>query len=210
MTYRIIATLAATLVCLQPVASFAQKNAVKVEAPSGTYNLDKTHAAIIWKVSHFGLSSYPARFATFDAKLEFDAAKPENSKLSVTIDAASVRTEYPLKATRDFDVELANNEGFFNAKAHPTITFASTGIKRTGPKTADVMGNLTFRGVTKPMTLKAVFNNGMAKHPFAGVPVLGFSATGKLKRSEFGMTNMLPNIGDDVTLDIEAEFQGAK
>ena len=77
-----------------------------------------------------------------------------------------------------------------------------------GAKTADVSGNLTLLGVTKPVTLKAVFNGGMASHPMAKKPAIGFSASGTVKRSEFGMTNAIPVVSDDVNLVIEAEFIG--
>ena len=89
-----------------------------------------------------------------------------------------------------------------------SITFKSTAIVMTGSKTADVTGDLTMLGVTKPVTLKVTFNGGMASHPMAKKPAAGFSATGTVKRSEFGMTNALPFIGDDVTVLIETEFFG--
>jgi polyisoprenoid-binding protein YceI len=208
-----VRTFTSALVALTVLGSGAAMAATKpvvVEAPSGTYAIDLTHASIIWKVNHMGLSKYPARFTKFDGTLEFDAAKPENSKLSVNIDPASVRTEFPNKDKKDFDGELATGTDWFNSAGFPKITYVSKSIVRTGPSTANIIGDLTFLGVTKPVTLQAKYNSSMKKHPFSGQPVLGFSATGKLKRSDFGMAKYIPAVGDEVTLDIEAELAPAK
>ncbi len=183
---------------------------VVVDAPSGKYALDLAHASIIWKVSHMGLSHYPARFVKFDAALDFDAAKPENSKISVTIDPTSIRTEFPDKAAKDFDAELSTGADWFNAGKFPQITFVSKSITRTGRTSADILGDLTFLGVTKPVTLQTTFNGSQKQNMFTGKPMLGFSATGKLKRSDFGMAKYLPMIGDEVSLQIEAEFTQPK
>jgi polyisoprenoid-binding protein YceI len=203
---------ASTLFALTLLSSVAAVAATKpvVDAPSGTYIIDLTHASIIWKVSHFGLSKYPARFTKFDGTLEFDAAKPETSKLTVNIDPASVRTEYPNKDKKDFDGELATGKDWFNSVGFPKITYVSKSIVRTGPATANIIGDLTFLGVTKPVTLQATYNGSMKKHPFTGQPMLGFSASGKLKRSDFGMAKYIPTVGDEVTLDIEAELAPSK
>lgn len=176
------------------------------DAPAGVYGLDLTHASLTWRVMHLGLARYTARFAKFDSTLEIDPAKPEAAKLTVTIDPTSIRTDYPNAATKDFDKALATEERWFNAGKFPTITFASTKIERTGERTAKVTGDLNFLGVTKPTTLDVTFNGGMASHPFAKVGAIGFSATGKLKRSDFGMTALLPGIGDEVDLQIEVEY----
>jgi polyisoprenoid-binding protein YceI len=198
------------LTLLSSATAIAATKPVVVEAPSGTYAIDLTHASIIWKVSHFGLSKYPARFTKFDGTLEFDAAKPEKSKLTVNIDPTSVRTEYPNKDKKDFDGELATGEDWFNSAGFPKITYVSKSIVRTGPAAANIIGDLTFLGVTKPVTLQATYNGSMKKNPFTGQPMLGFSASGKLKRSDFGMAKYIPTVGDEVTLDIEAELAPSK
>jgi polyisoprenoid-binding protein YceI len=192
------------------VSAVAATKPVVAEAPSGNYALDLSHSSIIWKVSHMGMSKYVGRFAKFDATLAFDAAKPENSKLSVTIDPTSIRTEYPDKEKHDFDAKLATGQDLFNSAAFPKITYVSKVISRTGPKTANVIGDLTFLGVTKPVTLQIIYNGSSKKHPYTGEALLGFSATGKFKRSEFGFTKYIPGVGDEVSLDIETEFPAAK
>jgi polyisoprenoid-binding protein YceI len=197
-----------------PAAEAAAPVAKVVEATAGTYKLEKTHASVTFQVMHMGLSNYTARFAKFDSTLEIDPAKPTEAKLTATIDPTSVRTDYPgdYKAThkgtgfKSWDEDLAKSDKFFNAGKFAEIKFVSTGITLTGSDTAAITGDLTMLGVTKPITLDAKLNGAMASHPFAKTPALGFSATGTIKRSEWGMTYLTPNIGDDVKLIIEAEY----
>jgi polyisoprenoid-binding protein YceI len=169
--------------------------------------MDPTHASVTWKVMHMGLSNYTARFAKSDATLVFDPAKPEASKLTATVDPLSIRTDFPFVEKEDFDKKLAKDAKWFNAEFFDKITFASTAVKMTGAKTADVTGDLTLLGVTKPVVLKVTFNGGMAAHPMTKKPAIGFSATGSVKRSEFGLTGGIPFVGDDVAVSIEAEMQ---
>jgi polyisoprenoid-binding protein YceI len=172
---------------------------------AGTYEIDRAHSSLTWKVNHLGLSNYTARFSRFDAVLDIDPAKPESAKLLVTVDPTSIRTDYPFPESSDFDKDLGEGEDFFNAKKFSRIIFSSTRVERTGKATARVTGDLTMRGITKRMTMQVTLN-GAKPHPMAGVPALGFSGTAKLRRSDFGMTFMLPLVGDEVTLFIEAEF----
>lgn len=176
------------------------------EMPAGVYNLDETHAQLIWRVSHLGLSNYTARFTDFDADLTFDPKHPEKSTLVATVNPMSIETDYPHPDKKDFDAVLAKEEKWFNAEVFPSITFESKEIRRTGDNTGEMMGHLTLLGVTKPVTLDVVFNGAMAKQPFSKKPTLGFSATGSLMRSDWGMETYVPNIGDKVELIIEAEF----
>jgi polyisoprenoid-binding protein YceI len=173
--------------------------------PEGNYEIDRAHSSLTWKVDHLGLSSYTARFARFDAVLNIDPARPESAKVLVTVEPASVRTDYPFPETSDFDKDLAEGEDFFDAKKFSRIIFSSTNVERTGKTTARMTGDLTIRGITKSITIQVTLNGAKA-HPMAGVPALGFSGIAKLKRSDFGMTFMLPLVGDEVTLLIEAEF----
>lgn len=185
--------------------------------PAGTYVLDPTHASLTWKVNHFGLSNYTARFTKMDATLVFDPTDASATSLEVTVDPTSVETDYPgdFKATHadspfdTFDQEISESDSYFNSGAFPEITFKSTEVTTTGPATGTVTGDLTFRGVTKPVTLDVTYN-GTATFPWAPEqPKLGFSATGSLKRSDFGLDIMVPNLGDEVELLIEAEFAKA-
>jgi len=188
--------------------AFGAARAAELDVPAGAYKLDPTHASLTWKVSHLGLSNYTARFSKFDAELEFDPANMAGSKLKVTVDPTSLKTDYPFADTKDFDKKLSMGEKYFNAGKHPEITFVSTGVEMTGDKTAKVTGDLTLLGVTKSVVMDVTLNGVMANQPFAKKPALGFSATTKVKRSEFGMTELVPMVGDEVTLLIEAEFLG--
>lgn len=178
-----------------PVAVSAQ---AAPEVRSGAYQLDKSHAKIHWTVSHFGFSDYTGEFTDFDARLSLDAAQPERSRLTVTVATGSV-------ATHDdaLDAHLKNAD-FFDVANHPTATFASTAIRRTGANTADVTGDVTLLGRTRPLTLAVTFNR--AGDNMAGIYTAGFSATGTLKRSDYGMTYALPGLGDEIALRISGEF----
>lgn len=178
-------------------------------APAGGYALEKTHASLLWRIDHQGLSKYTARFTTFDAKLTLDPAAPEKSMIEVTIDPKMVETDFarhrPDGNTTDFNAEVANEANFFNSAAFPTITFKSTSAERTGESAGRLTGDLTFLGVTKPVTLDVVYN-GVFEDPRALKHRIGFSASGAFKRSDFGMTFGQAFLGDEVEILVEAEF----
>ena len=177
-------------------------------APAGRYELDLSHASLTWRISHNGMSNYTARFARFDATLDFDPARPERSRIVATIDPTSVRTDFPVTAERDWDAELSRDARFFQSAKFPQIRFRSTNVVRTGPDTANIRGDLTFLGVTRPIVLAAKLNGGMAVHPMTKKPAVGFSARGVVKRSDYGMNFLVgQGIGDEVEVIIEAEFQ---
>ena len=189
-----------------PFMAQAQEGTPVSGMPSGLYELDKSHASLIWKVSHLGLSNYTARFTRFDVDLDFDAQDPVRSRVRAEIDPTSIETDYPNPEQKDFDAQLVNEASWFNAEQFPKITFESTSVEKTGDNTGKVTGDLTFLGVTKPITLDVTFNKALGQHPFANKPALGFSATGSLKRSDFGMNTYIPNIGDEVDIILEVEF----
>ena len=199
-------TVLAAAIAAAPVAAAP----VKVDMPSGSYTVDPAHASITWRIKHFGLSNYTARFTKFTATVNLDATDVAKSTLAVPIDPNSVRTDYPFADKTDFDKEIGQDERFLNSAQFPEIKFVSTGIVATGPKSGKLTGNLTMRGVTKPVTLDAKWNGGMASHPFLKIPIFGISATGTIKRSDFGMTYGAQALSDTVELQIEAEFQKTK
>ncbi|MDM7859904.1 YceI family protein [Alteromonas sp. ASW11-36] len=176
------------------------------DMPSGEYKLDLTHASIVWKVSHLGLSDYVARFADFDASIDYNASDVTESVVTASINPLSIQTAYPLADEKDFNQILATDKSWFNAGQFASIDFQSTKITMTGEKTAEMVGDLTFLGVTKPVTLNVTFNGAMLRQPFSGKPTMGFSATTSLERSQWGMTKYVPNIGDEVEIMIEGEF----
>lgn len=181
-----------------------------VDAPSGEYTLDTYHSTVTVRAQHFGLAYYTLRFNGVSGALTFDKDNPGQSSVTVTVDTTTLDTSYI--GDRDFDQELQNSE-WLDTAAHPTATFRSTAVEQTGSNTARVTGDLTLRGITHPITLDVTYDGSWAQHP-AGPPVsgIGFSARGTFKRSDFGITTLLPQggpangVSDDTELVIEAEF----
>lgn len=186
-----------------PVAALAQPATDPAAAPAGTWALDKRHASLTLRIKHFGTSNYTFRLSGLDGSYSYDPANPLASKVSITVDPKSVDT-----GLDNFNKEISDDPKFFDSAKYPTITFVSTKIEQTSPGKGKLTGDLTFRGVTKPVTLDVTYN-GFAKTPF-GSQIMGFSATGKIKRSEFGFTHLVPMVSDDVDLAIEAEFNPKK
>jgi len=174
-------------------------------APAGAYVLDPTHASVNWSLSHSGLSMYTARFDGITGALDFYPDNPTASQLDVRIDPLSVST-----GDAEWDETLGTDGRYFDGETYGEIRFVSTSAVKTTDTTGQVTGDLTLRGVTKPVVLDVTYN-GAGKsfgHPGA---TLGFSAVGKIKRSDWGM-DYLTNfgIGNEVTLRIEAEFNESK
>lgn len=178
---------------------------------SGVYQLDKTHASLIFKVNHLGLSQYTARFTRFDSTLELDVKNPQKSRVTAEIDPASLETDYPNKDL-DFNAMLQGDK-WLDAVKFPKITFRSTKVEITGENTARITGKLGLHGITKTVILDAKFNGGygkMAMDPSGSR--IGFSAHGVLKRADFDIAFGIPaagsNIGvsDEVEFNIEAEY----
>jgi polyisoprenoid-binding protein YceI len=197
---------------LSLVLATAAAEGADIKAPKGTYKNDPYHSSLTFKIDHMGLSHYTARFTRFDATLDFDPALASSS-VTVNIDPTSVRTDYSgdFKAAqkdspyKSFDEQIARGDKFLNADKFSTITFKSTKVVQAG-ETLKVTGDLTFLGVTKPVTLLGSVVGSLEKHPFMGKGVVGFSATGTVKRSDWGMIGTQSFLGDDVTIIFEGEF----
>jgi polyisoprenoid-binding protein YceI len=188
-------------------ALIGSASAADLNIGSGTYQLDPTHGSLFWSVNHFGLSEYTARINSFDATIELDANDITQSSMTATIDMASVDTDFPNPDTHDFNAEL-RGENWLNTDAFPQATFVSTAITKTGDTTAEIEGELTFLGVTLPVTLDTTLIGTMGKHPFADGAAFGIQAVGTFDRTEFGFSTFAPNVGADVTIEINAEFIG--
>ncbi|MEO1405493.1 MAG: YceI family protein [Pseudomonadota bacterium] len=198
-------TLIATLSAASLVSCALAGEQTFTEAASGAYKLEKTHASLTWRISHNGLSQYTARFTEFDARIDFNPDDPATSSVTATINPLSVETDHPTEREK-WNGELATDDRFLNGDEFPEITFTSTGVEATGEFTGIITGDLTMLGVTVPVSLDATYN-GTGNAPWFGTKdLIGFSARGVLKRSDFGMTALLPNIGDEVEVIIEAEF----
>lgn len=183
-------------------------------APAGRYKTDPLHSSLNFRVNHMGFSHYTARFLKFDATLDFDPKNVAAMKLSASIDPKSLQTNYPQPNPEkvDFDKQLSGPE-FLDADKYPAMTFVSTKVAPTGSDTADVTGDFTLHGVTKPVTLHVKYNGGYPGMSLDPGGRIGFSATGTLKRSDFGIGFGIPapgsNMGvfDEVEIAIETEMK---
>jgi polyisoprenoid-binding protein YceI len=144
-----------------------------------------------------GLSFYTMRFDGVDASYTYDPTTPAAAKINVTIQPASIDTDNP-----PFNTQIANE--FFEVSKYPVITFVSTAVHPGAGGKGEVVGDLTFHGVTRPVTLDVVFNG--AGRGMMHEERMGFSGLATIKRSDFGVTKYIPLVGDDVTVLIEAEF----
>ena len=167
------------------------------------YKIDPTHTATVFSWNHFGFSTPSANFTDIQGVIKVDNAKPANSSVEVTIPISSVNTNVPA-----LDKEL-QEEAWFNAAKYPNITFKSTKVETKDKKHFKITGDLTVKGVTKPVVLDAVLNK-QGEHPMAKVPAIGFNATTSFNRSAFGIGNYVPNVGDKITVNITTEATAAK
>lgn len=198
--------------CSQPAEAPAPapEAAIPVNAPSGEYALDPHHTIVTVSARHFGLSNYALRFNTVSGTLNFNAEDPTQSTIEATVALSSIDTTYA--GERNFNEELLNS-AWLDGAQFPTATFRSTSVERTGPNTARVTGDITIKGVTRPLTLDVTYNASHATHPM-GFPIslIGFSARGEILRSQFGVNELMANAGandgvaDAVEIRIEAEF----
>ena len=169
------------------------------QAMAADYAIDKQgqHAFVNFKISHLGYSWLYGTFKDFDGTFSYDAANPEASKVNVTLKTASVDTNH---AERDKHLRSAD---FLNVSKHDTATFESTSVKSTGEGSADVTGNLTLNGVTKPVVIAAKFI-GEGQDPWGGYRA-GFEGTTTLKLKDFDITKDLGSASESVELIISIE-----
>jgi polyisoprenoid-binding protein YceI len=173
------------------------------QLPGGAYRIDPEHASLLFKVDHFGFSQLVGRFDRFDASLDFDPAKPEAAHLTAVVEVASIDLNLP-----KFEQGLRGPD-WFDVQRYPEARFESRAIEITGKRTGRVSGDLTLHGVIAPITVEVTFNGG-ADSLLTGRYTLGFAASGTISRSAFGLGAYAPAVGDDVTLEINAEFQRVK
>lgn len=162
-----------------------------------TYTLDSAHTYPNFTVSHLGFSTMHGRFNQTEGTVVIDR-EGEASSVDVTIQTASIDTGLE---KRD---EHLRSDDFFNVAKYPVMTYKSTSVKFTGEDSAIVQGDLTLLGVSKPVPLY-VDHIKCGENPVNKKPTCGFNATTTVKRSDFGMTNYLPGVGDEIAIRIEAE-----
>lgn len=168
------------------------------KVPAGTYALDPRHASLIVRTKHLGgFSRYTMRFNKLTGSFTYDPANWQATKVSITVDPRSIDTEDGL-----FNKTVA---GYFEPDKYPEIQFISTGLASTEEGKGQLTGDLTLHGVTKPVTLDVEFN-GVGPGMMGMGTRVGFSGSGKINRTEFGVTGGRPWAGDTVDLLFELEF----
>lgn len=167
---------------------------------AGQYSLDKSHASLLFKVPHMGLSSYVGRFNDFDASLDFDPEDIANAKLDAIIEIDSLDINDPgLK-------EDLMDGTWFDQPRYPQAVFSTLSVTPLSNSEFEFVGNLDWRGVINPISLVVTFHGG-ADNMLTGYYTLGFSAKGSFSRSDFGMDAYIPMVGDLVEIETYAEFQ---
>ncbi len=169
---------------------------------SGDYTLDKAHAALLVRISHFGVSSYVGRFNDIDATLSFDEANPAAAKMRAVVQTASLDVN-----NSDFEKTLIGEE-WLDSGAYPEAVLIIDSVVVTGSNTGTASGQLTLRGVTNPVTFDVEFLAGLT-NPLTRKYTVGFEAKGEIKRSDYGIDKLLSFAGDKFDFDtVKLEFNG--
>jgi polyisoprenoid-binding protein YceI len=162
-----------------------------------TYIFDPIHSFVVYHINHFGFSNSSGKWS-FNGNVVLDTVKPQNSKVNITIPLAQI----------DTDVAALNahlsGKLFFDVANYPIATFVSNKVTVTGKSTAKVQGILTLHGISQTVVLDVLLNK-MDTNLVTERKAVGFSAQTHIKRSDFGIITLLPEVGDDVNIDIEAE-----
>jgi polyisoprenoid-binding protein YceI len=179
-------------------------HAETVAMPSGVYRLDPRHTSVIFRLSHLGFSYFTGRFDACEGVYDYHAETPASSGLDVTIRTSSVDTN-----DAELDETLVS-ENWFDALKYPKAVFHATSIEITDEHTAKITGDFTLHGVTNPLVLDATLV-GAGRMPLVfaqgkQIDVMGFSAVGHFSRAAYGISNLEPFVGDEITLQIDSEF----
>lgn len=167
------------------------------------YTFDAGHSQVVFSYTHLGFSTTSGMFSGLKGTINFDAASPATSSVTVEFPIASMQTG---DAGRDKHFQSAD---FFGGEGKaPNVTFKSTAIEVTGEKTAKITGDLTMNGVTKPVVLDTVLNQA-GQHPMENKPWIGFNATTTVKRTDFNLGMFAPAVSDEVAVNISVEASAA-
>ncbi|CEG57072.1 YceI family protein [Legionella fallonii] len=185
--------LSSLVTVLTAIFSFS---AVSYAAPE-TFTLDNKHTYVLWTIKHLGFSTQAGKWYA-SGQLVLDKDHPDQSKVNATIKIADISTGLP-----DLDKHL-KGKLFFDSDKFPSATFVSNKVDVLGKHSAKVQGMLTVHGVTQPITLDVTLNK-VGISPITNKNTVGFSASTVIKRSDFGIKTLLPELGDDVIIQIGAE-----
>lgn len=188
-----------TVVIAQMPAAPGAKDASRVTG--GSYTIDPGHTQIVFAYDHMGFSNNLGIISESTGTLTLDPKNPAAAKVSVEVPVTNLKT-----GVAKLDEHLMKPE-FFDSAKFPKATFVSTGVEVDGTS-AEITGNLTIKGITKPVTLDTQFYGaGKAPAMMGGKENVGFVATGTVKRSDFNMGYGVPMVGDTIGLKIVAAFQ---
>jgi polyisoprenoid-binding protein YceI len=165
-----------------------------------TYTADPVHSSVVFRIKHNNTAYFYGRVTAPEGTIAYDPAKPEATSFSFTLKAANFDTA---NAQRDTHIKSAS---FLNAAEYPTLTFKSTSVKKGEGDKLEVTGDITIHGVKKPLTV-TVEKTGEGSN--RGRPLIGFETEFTIKRSEFGVTEMMNALGDDVRIMVSFEAQRA-
>lgn len=180
------------------IATVLGFSAVMSHAAPETFQIQPTHTATIFTWDHFGFSKPSGNFSNITGEIVVNEASPEKSMVKVNIPVASINTN-----VKALDEEL-QKETWFDAAKYPIITFKSSKVETKDAKNFKITGDLTIKGVTKPVVLDAVLNK-KGLQPYAQKQAVGFNATTRIKRSDFGMGQFAPAISDEIQVNITTE-----
>lgn len=169
---------------------------------SGSYRLDKDHAALTLRISHFGISHYTGRFNDISAELSFDETNPEKAKMLFTVKTASLDVN-----NTEFEKTLSG-PSWLDAANFPKAIFILDTVSVMGKNKGTTKGTLTLKGISQPVVFDVEFTGGL-KNPLTRKYTIGFKAKGVIKRSDFGITKYLSIAGDKFDFDtVHLEFDG--
>jgi polyisoprenoid-binding protein YceI len=169
--------------------------------PAGTYVIDTKETLVRYATNHMGFTEFWGTFPGATGTMTLDPKALENTKVDVTIPVAGLET-----TNRELNGALFSDQ-FFDADKFPRMHFVSTSVRRTGPRTAKMTGDLTMHGVTKPVTLNVTFNGGGANPFKKKVLTAGFNGEGVVKRSDFGMGKYTPLVSDETKIFLSAAWE---
>lgn len=172
------------------------------ELRAGAYTLDQDHAYLIFRIEHLGLSTVLGRFNRVDASLDFDPDQLSELVLDGVIETASIDLN-----NEDLEGRLRGS-GWLNTAQFPQARFESKSVEPGEDGEFVINGDFTLRGITQPVVLMATFKGG-ADNLLTGRYTLGFTATGQISRSDYGIDSLAALVADEVFIEIHAEFQRA-
>lgn len=159
---------------------------------------DRAHSQVLFTVNHLGFTDMVGQFREFSGELMLDREDLSKSSVTARINTASVDMNF-----ERLDAHLKNAD-FFDVENHAEMVYTSSRVEQVGENQLKVHGELSLLGKSLPVALDVTVNK-IGSHPMSGRPYAGFAATASLKRSDFGMTYAVPNVGDEIAIRINIE-----